>query len=66
FHEWFINTNSTNKEDRKACLLNLIDDNTNIIELMFDKQERFDYATLVSPKRTNTAMTEIVLFCINN
>ncbi|MDR0571742.1 MAG: hypothetical protein LBG48_02705 [Rickettsiales bacterium] len=27
---------------------------------------RFDYISFVSPKRTNTAMTEIVLFCMIN
>jgi hypothetical protein len=36
-----------NKEDRKACLLNLVDDNTNIIELLFDKQETTKCASLL-------------------
>jgi transposase len=47
FHEWFIGKDITNKEDRKACLLNLIDDNTNIIELLFDKQETTKCASLL-------------------
>jgi transposase len=47
FHEWFTSQNIVNKEDKKACLLNLIDDNTNIIELMFDKQETTKCASLL-------------------
>jgi transposase len=47
FHEWFISSNIVNKEDRKACLINLIDDNTNTIELMFDKQETTKCASLL-------------------
>jgi hypothetical protein len=47
FHEWFVSSNITNKEERKACLINLIDDNTNIVELMFDKQETTKCASLL-------------------
>ena len=42
FHEWFIN--NPIKEDRKGCLLNLIDDNTSINDILFDKQETMDCA----------------------
>jgi transposase len=45
FHDWFIL--NKDKNQRKACLINLIDDNTNIIELMFDTQETIKCACLL-------------------
>jgi hypothetical protein len=47
FYEWFISSDIINKEDRKAYLLNLIDDSTNTIELIFDKQETTKCASLL-------------------
>jgi hypothetical protein len=47
FHRWFISKDITNKEEGKACLLNLIDDTTNTIELLFDKQETTKCASLL-------------------
>ncbi|MDR2760367.1 MAG: ISNCY family transposase [Rickettsiales bacterium] len=47
FHEWFIGSSVVNKEDRKACLINLADDATNTIELLFDKQETTKCASLL-------------------
>jgi hypothetical protein len=47
FHEWFSSLDIVDKKDRKACLLNIIDDNTNIIELMFDKEETMKCASLL-------------------
>jgi transposase len=43
FHKWFTNEEGNNitieEKDRKACLINLIDDNSNINIMLFDKQE---------------------------
>jgi hypothetical protein len=47
FHDWFISEDLTNKEDRKACLLNLIDDSTNVNMILFDKQETTKCASLL-------------------
>ncbi|HSQ97451.1 MAG TPA: hypothetical protein VLL98_01900 [Rickettsiales bacterium] len=47
FHKWFITDEIKFDNDRKACLLNLIDDATNINELLFDKQETMNCACLV-------------------
>jgi transposase len=38
FHNWF-DSEELKKENKKACLLNLIDDSTNINLMLFDKQE---------------------------
>ncbi|MDR2760256.1 MAG: hypothetical protein LBB09_00205, partial [Rickettsiales bacterium] len=39
FYEWFISSDIINKEDKKACLINLIDDGANTNLMLFDKQE---------------------------
>jgi transposase len=40
FHRWFIAENAEiDDKNRKACLINLIDDNSNINVMLFDKQE---------------------------
>jgi hypothetical protein len=43
FHRWFTSEEDNNitmkEEDRKACLINLIDDATNTNLMLFDKQE---------------------------
>jgi transposase len=38
FHKWF-SSEELKDEDRKACLINLIDDSTNTNLMLFDKQE---------------------------
>jgi transposase len=38
FHKWFT-SEELKEEDRKACLINLIDDSTNTNLMLFDKQE---------------------------
>lgn len=49
FHKWFITDEIKfdNENNRKACLINLIDDATNVNELLFDKQETMNCACLV-------------------
>jgi predicted NACHT family NTPase len=38
FHRWFT-SEELKKEERKACLINLIDDNSNTNLILFAKQE---------------------------
>jgi hypothetical protein len=38
FHRWLTNE-ELKEEDRKACLINLIDDSANTNLMLFDKQE---------------------------
>jgi hypothetical protein len=64
FSEWFITKERImNKEDRKACLLNLVDDNTSIIELMFAKQETMKCACLLLEKWINKYGVPYSLYC---
>jgi transposase len=63
FHEWFISPNITNKEDRKVCLLSLIDDATNTMELMFDKQETTKCASLLLWKWIKKYGIPLSIYC---
>jgi transposase len=62
-HEWFISPDITNKEERKVCLINLIDDTTNIIELMFDKQETTKCASLLLWKWIQKYGIPLSIYC---
>jgi transposase len=46
FHRWFT-SEELKDEDRKACLINLIDDSTNVNLMLFDKQETMTCACKV-------------------
>jgi transposase len=63
FHEWFISPGITEKEDRKACLLNLIDDSISINLILFDKQETMKCACLLLWKWINKYGIPQSIYC---